>query len=99
MPRRVIIMHLFPRVTGISPEVDSDCRAFYFQQITNGLYVRMALLRMVLLPDPDAASGQPLWRRCENTGYRPDVIGAIRQAAVSALGRSFPHPLRQWRQS
>ena len=48
MPKRTIIMHPFPRVDGISPEVDQDRRAFYFQQITNGLYVRMALLKMVM---------------------------------------------------
>jgi aspartate carbamoyltransferase catalytic subunit len=28
--------------------IDSDPRAFYFQQATNGLFVRMALLTMVL---------------------------------------------------
>ena len=38
----------FPRDSGIAPEVDDDRRAFYFQQIRNGLYVRMALLRMLL---------------------------------------------------
>ena len=48
IPRRAIIMHPFPRIDGISPEVDQDRRAFYFQQMTNGLYVRMALLKMIL---------------------------------------------------
>jgi aspartate carbamoyltransferase catalytic subunit len=48
MRKRAIIMHPFPRVDGISPEVDSDRRAFYWQQMRNGLYIRMALLRMVL---------------------------------------------------
>ncbi len=51
MRKRAIIMHPFPRLDGIAREVDTDPRAFYFQQITNGLYVRMALLRM-LLGDP-----------------------------------------------
>ena len=37
----------FPRDSGIATEVDDDRRAFYFQQIRNGLYVRMALLRML----------------------------------------------------
>jgi len=50
IPKRAIIMHPFPRVDGISPEVDSDRRAFYFHQIQNGLYIRMALLRMLLRP-------------------------------------------------
>ena len=32
----------------IDPEVDNDQRAAYFRQAENGLYVRMALLAMVL---------------------------------------------------
>ena len=43
-----IIMHPLPRVGEISRQVDSDPRAFYFKQMQNGLYVRMALLRMFL---------------------------------------------------
>lgn len=39
-----IIMHPLPRVNEIAPEVDSDPRAVYFEQVKNGLYVRMALL-------------------------------------------------------
>ena len=45
---RAIIMHPFPRLDSIAPEVDSDPRAHYFQQISNGLFVRMALLKMLL---------------------------------------------------
>ena len=47
MRERAIIMHPFPRDAAIAREVDSDRRALYFQQIKNGLYVRMALLRML----------------------------------------------------
>jgi aspartate carbamoyltransferase catalytic subunit len=43
-----ILMHPLPRVGEISPEVDSDPRAAYFRQARNGLYIRMALLRMLL---------------------------------------------------
>lgn len=39
-----IIMHPLPRVNEIKPEVDSDKRAVYFEQVENGIYVRMALL-------------------------------------------------------
>lgn len=46
--QRAIIMHPFPRMDSITPEVDSDPRAHYFQQISNGLFVRMALLQMLL---------------------------------------------------
>jgi aspartate carbamoyltransferase catalytic subunit len=43
-----IIMHPLPRLDEISMEVDQDPRAAYFRQAQNGLYVRMALLKMVL---------------------------------------------------
>ena len=43
-----IIMHPLPRVNEISPEVDQDPRARYFQQAQNGLYIRMALLYLLL---------------------------------------------------
>lgn len=44
----MIIMHPLPRVDEIAEEVDSDPRAKYFDQVENGLYVRMALLAIVL---------------------------------------------------
>ncbi len=46
--KNAIIMHPLPRVTEISIEVDSDKRAAYFRQAKNGLYIRMALLKMIL---------------------------------------------------
>jgi len=45
---RMIVMHPLPRVTEISMEFDDDPRAAYFLQMEYGLYVRMALLAMVL---------------------------------------------------
>lgn len=45
---RMIVMHPLPRVGEISMEVDADPRAAYFRQMEYGLYVRMALLAMVL---------------------------------------------------
>jgi len=45
---RMIVMHPLPRVGEISMELDSDPRAAYFRQMEYGLYVRMALLAMVL---------------------------------------------------
>jgi aspartate carbamoyltransferase catalytic subunit len=38
------IMHPLPRVDEISPDVDSDSRARYFDQAKYGMYIRMALL-------------------------------------------------------
>ncbi|MGH9447636.1 MAG: aspartate carbamoyltransferase [Terriglobia bacterium] len=43
-----IIMHPLPRVDEIAMEVDQDPRAAYFRQAQNGLYVRMAILKMIL---------------------------------------------------
>jgi len=42
------ILHPLPRVDEIAIEVDNDPRATYFRQVENGLYVRMALLKMIL---------------------------------------------------
>lgn len=46
--QEMIVMHPLPRVGEISPEFDDDPRAAYFRQMEYGLYVRMALLAMVL---------------------------------------------------
>jgi aspartate carbamoyltransferase catalytic subunit len=43
-----VLMHPLPRVDEIDPAVDADPRAAYFRQARNGVYVRMALLEMVL---------------------------------------------------
>ncbi|HYA48684.1 MAG TPA: aspartate carbamoyltransferase [Burkholderiales bacterium] len=45
---RMIVMHPLPRVNEISMAFDTDPRAAYFRQMEYGLYVRMALLAMVL---------------------------------------------------
>jgi aspartate carbamoyltransferase len=45
---RMIVMHPLPRVGEISTDFDDDPRAAYFRQMEYGLYVRMALLAMVL---------------------------------------------------
>ncbi len=58
-----IIMHPLPRVDEIAMEVDQDPRAAYFRQAQNGLYVRMAILKMIL--------GNPA-RKEENPGRRGD---------------------------
>jgi aspartate carbamoyltransferase len=46
--QHMALMHPLPRVGEISMEVDDDPRAAYFRQMEYGLYVRMALLAMVL---------------------------------------------------
>ena len=43
-----MILHPLPRTVELDKTVDDDPRALYFRQAANGLYVRMALLTMVL---------------------------------------------------
>ena len=46
--QEMILMHPLPRVTEIPEDVDADERAYYFRQVQNGLYIRMALMAAVL---------------------------------------------------
>lgn len=47
MKKDAIIMHPLPRVDEIAVEADGDSRAGYFEQAGNGLWVRMALLKIL----------------------------------------------------
>lgn len=42
------ILHPLPRVNEITPQVDDDPRAAYFEQARNGRFVRMALITTLL---------------------------------------------------
>jgi len=42
------VLHPLPRVDEIDQAVDADPRAAYFREMKNGMYVRMALLALVL---------------------------------------------------
>eukprot|EP00897_Mesotaenium_endlicherianum_P002324 jgi/Mesen1/2119/ME000152S01211 len=44
-----VILHPLPRLDEITVDVDADPRAAYFRQAKNGLYIRMALLKLLLL--------------------------------------------------
>ena len=44
----MIVMHPLPRVKEIDIDFDEDPRAAYFEQMENGMYVRMALIALVL---------------------------------------------------
>ena len=46
MPDNCIVMHPFPRNEEIPRWFDDDSRAKYFEQMKNGLYIRMALLML-----------------------------------------------------
>jgi len=43
-----MILHPLPRTVELDKTVDDDPRAMYFRQAANGLYIRMALLTMLL---------------------------------------------------
>ncbi|MBL0691656.1 MAG: aspartate carbamoyltransferase [SAR324 cluster bacterium] len=47
LKEQAIIMHPLPRVDEIDHDIDTDPRVRYFEQTKNGLYVRMALLKMM----------------------------------------------------
>ena len=42
------VLHPLPRVNEIAVEVDTDPRAKYFEQVQNGVYIRMALILTLL---------------------------------------------------
>ena len=37
-------MHPLPRNSEINPDVDNDPRCVYYEQMRNGIYIRMAIL-------------------------------------------------------
>ncbi|KAK9467797.1 hypothetical protein V1512DRAFT_246548 [Lipomyces arxii] len=49
--QHMCVLHPLPRNNEISEEIDFDQRAAYFRQMKYGLYIRMALLALVLGPD------------------------------------------------
>ena len=52
-PSDMPVLHPLPRVDEISLDVDEDERAAYFDQVQNGVYIRMALIMALLgIPDP-----------------------------------------------
>jgi len=48
LDRGIKLMHPLPRVNEIDPKLDAHPHAIYFQQARNGLYVREALLALIL---------------------------------------------------
>ncbi|XP_058763861.1 aspartate carbamoyltransferase 1, chloroplastic [Vicia villosa] len=49
MQNHAVVMHPLPKLDEIEADVDNDPRAAYFRQAKNGLYIRMALLKVLLL--------------------------------------------------
>ena len=48
LPQDALILHPLPRNSELPVSIDTDPRARYFKQAKNGLYVRMALLEMLV---------------------------------------------------
>jgi aspartate carbamoyltransferase catalytic subunit len=46
--QNIVIMHPLPRNEEINVNIDNDPRAAYFRQMENGLYVRMALIQLII---------------------------------------------------
>ena len=53
------VLHPFPRVDEIDPAIDSDPRTAYFEQVQNGVYIRMVVI-MALLGIPDPLTGEKI---------------------------------------
>ena len=52
-PADMPVLHPLPRIDEIKPDVDNDPRAAYFDQVHNGVYIRMAIILALLgIPDP-----------------------------------------------
>ncbi|KDO48835.1 hypothetical protein CISIN_1g0268611mg, partial [Citrus sinensis] len=49
MEKHAVVLHPLPRLDEITVDVDADPRAAYFRQAKNGLYIRMALLKLLLV--------------------------------------------------
>ena len=47
-----IIMHPLPRLDELPTGVDADPHAMYFEQMSSGLYIRMALMESILVQNP-----------------------------------------------
>ena len=56
------VLHPLPRIDEIKKDVDDDPRAAYFDQVHNGVYIRMAII-LALLGIPDPLTGKKVLQR------------------------------------
>lgn len=76
-----MVMHPLPRVNEISVQVDRDPRAYYFRQMLNGKYMRMALILMLMEGQEEITtrSGKPVVGAvCRN----PKCVCAVEQELI-----------------
>jgi aspartate carbamoyltransferase len=50
MKKDAVVLNPLPRINEVAPEVDTEPQAHYFQQVKNGLFMRMALLEQMFAP-------------------------------------------------
>ena len=89
----MIVMHPLPRVGEIATEVDADPRAAYFRQMEYGMYVRMALLSLVLGRAVGDAAHRCVVRTAQyDTPWGEVPLRTAEQSAVSKEpgGGGFP---------
>lgn len=46
---KAMVLHPLPRMNEIATDIDDDPRAMYFEQAENGMYIRMAVLKDILV--------------------------------------------------
>ena len=51
MPEYTILMHPLPRNNEIHPSCDKNNRSVYYEQMKNGVYIRMAIIYKLLIID------------------------------------------------
>ena len=61
-PQDMPVLHPLPRIDEIKLDVDNDPRAAYFDQVHNGVYIRMAII-LALLGIPDPLTGKKVLQR------------------------------------
>ncbi len=81
--KKIVILHPLPRVDEISPAVDEYSGAAYFRQVRNGVYVRMALLAMVMGKTVKPCCALEIWKR---RGLTEGVCRMESKLAVLAIG-------------
>lgn len=81
-----IVLHPLPRVNEISTDFDDDPRACYFKQVYNGRYMRMALIRHLVLQN------EKTFRKGEDE--ITDVLHCTNPRCITATERSIHHVFR-----
>lgn len=85
-----VVLHPLPRVGEISPTIDDDPRAAFFEQARNGVPVRMALLAALLGKPPELPPASSVARAGKATVgpspcAHPRCIASTERATVASI--------------